>query len=232
MEQDGHSRHGCVSSPYTRVVNLRILLLAAAIAWGTVGTRGDAATVAQPARAGAPADTATFAGGCFWCMEAAFEALPGVFSVTSGFSGGPEKNPTYNQVSAGLTGHRESIQVVYDPKKITYAKLLDVYWHNIDPTQDDGQFCDRGKQYRSAIFFRGATQRRSAEASKRAIETSKRLKRPIVTPILPFTAFWPAEEYHQDYYKKNPEHYHAYRTGCGRDRRLLEVWGAEAPVHL
>ena len=210
----------------------RILLLAVAIAWGTVGTRGDAAAGAQPAHAAAPADTATFAGGCFWCMEPPFEALPGVFSVTSGFSGGPEKNPTYNQVSAGITGHRESIQVVYDPKKITYTKLLDVYWHNIDPTQDDGQFCDRGKQYRSAIFVRGTAQRRRAEESKHAIEASKRLKGPIVTPILPFTAFYPAEEYHQDYYKKNPEHYHAYRTGCGRDRRLREVWGAEAPVHL
>ncbi len=218
----------------------RMLLLAVMIAWGTVGTRGDAAagtqpayaTGAPPAHAAASADTATFAGGCFWCMEPPFEALPGVFSVTSGFSGGPEKNPTYEQVSAGLTGHRESIQVVYDAKKITYAKLLDVYWHNIDPTQDDGQFCDRGKQYRSAIFFRGVSQRRSAEESKRAIGASKRLKGPIVTPILPFTAFYPAEEYHQDYYKKNPEHYHAYRTGCGRDRRLREVWGAEAPVHL
>jgi len=165
-------------------------------------------------------------------MEPPFEALPGVLSVTSGFSGGPEKNPTYNQVSAGLTGHRESIQVVYNPKKIAYAKLLDVYWHNIDPTQDDGQFCDRGKQYRSAIFVRGTAQRRRAEESKRAIEASKRLKGPIVTPILPFSAFYPAEEYHQDYYKKNPENYHAYRTGCGRDRRLREVWGAEAPVHL
>ena len=218
----------------------RMLLLAVVIAWGTVGTRGDAAagaqaahtTGAQPAHAAAAGDTATFAGGCFWCMEPPFEALPGVLSVTSGFSGGPEKDPTYQQVSAGLTGHRESIQVVYDAKKITYAKLLDVYWHNIDPTQDDGQFCDRGKQYRSAIFFRGVSQRRSAEESKRAIVASKRLKGPIVTPILPFTAFYPAEDYHQDYYKKNPEHYHAYRTGCGRDRRLREVWGAEAPVHL
>ena len=217
-----------------------MLLLAVVIAWGTVGTRGDAAagaqaahtTGAQPAHAAAAGDTATFAGGCFWCMEPPFEALPGVLSVTSGFSGGPEKDPTYQQVSAGLTGHRESIQVVYDAKKITYAKLLDVYWHNIDPTQDDGQFCDRGKQYRSAIFFRGVSQRRSAEESKRAIVASKRLKGPIVTPILPFTAFYPAEDYHQDYYKKNPEHYHAYRTGCGRDRRLREVWGAEAPVHL
>jgi peptide-methionine (S)-S-oxide reductase len=208
-----------------------ILVAAAAIAWGAAGIHADANGGVRPAHAAAPTDTATFAGGCFWCMEPAFEVLPGVISVTSGFSGGPEKNPTYKQVSAGLTGHRESVQVVYDSKRIPYAKLLVVYWHNIDPTQDDGQFCDHGKQYRSAIFCRGAAQRREAEESKRAIEASKRLKGPIVTPILPFTAFYPAEEYHQDYYKKNPVNYHAYRTGCGRDARLREVWGADAPPH-
>ena len=212
----------------------RILLVATAVAWGPALGHADAGTAAPPTPstpASAPADTATFAGGCFWCMEPPFEALAGVISVTSGFSGGPEKNPTYNQVSAGLTGHLESIQVVYNSKKVSYAKLLDVYWHNIDPTQDDGQFCDHGKQYRSAIFCRGTAQRSKAEESKRAIQASKVLKGPIVTRILPFAAFYPAEGYHQDYYKKNPEDYHAYRTGCGRDRRLRAVWGAAAPPH-
>ena len=209
----------------------QVLLAAAAIAWGAACTGAKTEPGARPAQAAAPGDTATFAGGCFWCMEPPFEALAGVVSVTSGFSGGPEKNPTYEQVSAGLTGHRESIQVVYNSKKISYAKLLDVYWHNIDPTQDNGQFCDHGKQYRSAIFCRGAVQRREAEETKRAIEASKVLKGPIVTAILPFTAFYAAEEYHQDYYKKNPANYHAYRTGCGRDLRLRAVWGAAAPLH-
>jgi peptide-methionine (S)-S-oxide reductase len=164
-------------------------------------------------------------------MTPPFEALAGVLSVTSGFSGGSERDPTYEQVSAGRTGHMESIQVVYDPKKIAYTKLLNVYWHNIDPTQGDGQFCDRGAQYRSAIFTRGATQRQLAEKSKMAIEVSKRLKKPIVTRIIPFTGFYRAEEYHQDYYKKNPEDYHAYRLSCGRDARLRAIWGAEAPLH-
>ena len=213
----------------TRWVNL--LLLAAAIAWCGACAHPDTDAGVRPAQAAAAPDTATFAGGCFWCMEPPFEALAGVISATSGYSGGPEKKPTYNQVSAGLTGHLEAIQVVYDPRKVNYSKLLDVYWHNIDPTQDDGQFCDHGKQYRSAIFCRGATQSLRAEESKRAIEASRRLKGAIVTRILPFAAFYPAEEYHQDYYKKNPDHYHAYRTGCGRDRRLREVWGAEAPAH-
>jgi len=188
------------------------------------------AKAATPAPTTTPAtERATFAGGCFWCMETAFEGKPGVLSVTSGFSGGPEKNPTYAIVSSGKTGHAESVQVEFDPKRISYSKLLDIFWHNIDPTQADGQFCDHGRQYRSAIFWNGATQHRLAEESKRAIEASKRLKRPIVTQIVPFTAFYPAEEYHQDYYKKNPEHYAAYREGCGRDRRLREIWGSEVP---
>jgi peptide-methionine (S)-S-oxide reductase len=168
---------------------------------------------------------ATFAGGCFWCMEAAFEGIPGVASVTSGFSGGAEKNPTYQQVSAGKTGHMESVQVQYDPRRISYGKLLTIFWHNIDPTQGDGQFCDRGAQYRSAIFYGSAEERRLALASERAAAAELRVKKPIVTRVIPFTAFYPAEEYHQDYYKKNPADYHAYRTGCGRDRRLKEIWG-------
>ena len=174
---------------------------------------------------------ATFAGGCFWCMETAFEGMPGVLSVTSGFSGGPEKNPTYKEVSAGKTGHMESVQVEYDTQRTSYAKLLAIYWHNIDPTQGDGQFCDHGKQYRSAIFYRTPEERRLAQATERAAANEIRVKKPFMTQIVPFTAFWPAEEYHQDYYKKNPADYQAYRLGCGRDRRLKEVWGAKAGGH-
>lgn len=159
-------------------------------------------------------------------METAFEGMPGVISVISGYAGGAEKNPTYEQVSAGKTGHRESVQVEYDPRRTSYAKLLAIYWHNIDPTQGDGQFCDRGNQYRSAIWYRTAEERRLAEASERTAEAEIRVKKPFVTQIIPFTSFWPAEEYHQDYYRKNPEDYHAYRKGCGRDKRLLEIWGA------
>jgi peptide-methionine (S)-S-oxide reductase len=187
--------------------------------------------VASGAAPAAPPAKATFAGGCFWCVETAFEGKPGVISVTSGYSGGDEFNPTYEQVSAGRTGHYESVQVVFDPGKTSYSKLLDTFWHNIDPTQDDGQFCDHGRQYRSAIFAMGETQRRLAEDSKARLAASGRLKRPIVTPVLRFSSFWPAEAYHQDYYRKNPVHYQTYRLGCGRDRRLREIWGAEAPGH-
>jgi peptide-methionine (S)-S-oxide reductase len=179
----------------------------------------------------APLERATFAGGCFWCEEATFEGIPGVISVISGFSGGREKDPTYDWVSSGRTGHAESVDIVFDPRRITYAKLLDIYWHNIDPTEANGQFCDHGDQYRSAIFYRGESQRRKAEQSKLAIEKSGRLKGRIVTKIVPFTRFYPAEEYHQDYSKKNPIQYNAYRMGCGRDKRLREIWGNEAPTH-
>ncbi len=168
---------------------------------------------------------ATFAGGCFWCMETAFEGIPGVLSVVSGYSGGPERSPTYHDVSAGKTGHVEAVQVLYDPRRISYGKLLTIFWHNVDPTQDDGQFCDRGAQYRSAIFVATREERRMVLASQRAAAAELRAKKPIVTRILPFTAFYPAEDYHQDYYKKNPADYHAYRTGCGRDRRLKQLWG-------
>ena len=171
---------------------------------------------------------ATFAGGCFWCMETAYEGRPGVVAVISGFAGGKEANPTYDEVSAGRTGHMESVEVVYHPSEISYERLLEIYWHNIDPTQGDGQFCDRGAQYRSAIFVRDADERKQAERSKSAIEKVKTLRAPVVTRILPFTGFWPAEEYHQDYFRKNPDDYHRYREGCGRDRRLHELWGAKA----
>jgi peptide-methionine (S)-S-oxide reductase len=208
---------------------VKVGILAALIGGTSVVSGAMMAEAASPAAA--PRATATFAGGCFWCMEPPFEALPGVISVTSGYCGGPEKNPTYKQVSAGKTGHMESIQVVYDPKQITYKKLLDVYWHNIDPTQGDGQFCDHGTQYRSAIFYHDENQHRLAAESKVALDSSKRLKAPVVTRIIAFRAFYPAEEYHQDYYKKNPDHYHEYRSGCGRDARLRELWGEEAAAH-
>jgi peptide-methionine (S)-S-oxide reductase len=170
---------------------------------------------------------ATFAGGCFWCMEGPFDSLPGVVSVTVGYTGGHVKNPSYEEVSAGGTGHRESVQIVYDPTRISYAKLLDVFWHNIDPADNEGQFCDKGPQYRSAIFYHDATQKRLAEESKAAVE--KRLGRGF-TDILPASEFWRAEEYHQHYYKKNPVRYHFYRFNCGRDQRLAKLWGS-APAH-
>jgi peptide-methionine (S)-S-oxide reductase len=188
--------------------------------FGSLPIPAVAAAAAQPAL-----EHATFAGGCFWCMESPFESLPGVRSVTSGFSGGPEKNPTYNQVSAGLTGHAEAVDIVFDPAKISYERLLEVYWRNIDPTQKGGQFCDRGAQYRSAIFYRTSRQKTLAQKSRDAVVRSKRLKEPIVTELVAFQAFYPAEEYHQDYYKKNPEHYASYRKGCGRDERLRTLWG-------
>jgi peptide-methionine (S)-S-oxide reductase len=171
---------------------------------------------------------ATFAGGCFWCMEHPFDELAGVVSVTSGYTGGHKKNPTYQEVSAGGTGHAESVQVVYDPAKIGYDKLLERYWHNIDPTTKDREFCDSGNQYRSAIFYQNEEQHRVAIQSKQALEQSKPFKGPIVTEITQASQFYPAEEYHQHYYKKNPIRYKYYRTGCGRDKRLKELWGDKA----
>jgi len=171
---------------------------------------------------------ATFAGGCFWCMEHPFDQLPGVVSVTSGYSGGVTKNPTYKEVSAGSTGHAESVQVVYDPARISYARLLDVFWHNVDPTVKDRQFCDSGHQYRSAIFYHSEEQHHLALQSRATLEKSKPFREPIVTEITAATEFYPAEEYHQHYYKKNPLRYKYYRTGCGRDRRLKELWGDAA----
>ena len=168
---------------------------------------------------------ATFAGGCFWCMEGPFDSIDGVASVTSGYTGGKKDKPTYEEVSAGGTGHAESVQIVFDPAKVTYAKLLDAFWHNVDPLQQNGQFCDIGTQYRSAIFYHDDAQRAAAEESKRALEQDPRFKGKIVTEIVPASTFYPAEEYHQQYYRKNPKRYHEYRFGCGRDRRLEELWG-------
>jgi peptide-methionine (S)-S-oxide reductase len=169
---------------------------------------------------------ATFAGGCFWCMEPPFDELDGVISTTSGYIGGRTDNPTYRQVSAGTTGHTEAVEVVYDPRKVTYQQLLEVFWRNIDPLTANAQFCDVGSQYRSGIFVHDETQRRLAEESKRAV--AQRLGKPIVTEITPASRFWPAEDYHQDYYRKNPVRYKLYRTGCGRDLRLQAIWGSAA----
>lgn len=169
--------------------------------------------------------TAVFAGGCFWCMESDFEKVDGVIQAVSGYSGGHLENPSYKQVSAGGTGHAESVQVTYDDRVISYQQLLDVYWHNIDPTKSDRQFCDTGRQYRPVIFTRNSEQQRLAEQSKAELIQSGIIKQPIVTEIVPLKNFYPAEEYHQDYYKKNPLRYKYYRYSCGRDQRLKELWG-------
>ena len=186
--------------------------------------------VGQPTLAADPAEdlsVATFAGGCFWCMEPPFDKLEGVISTTSGYTGGTVANPTYKEVSAGGTGHTEAIQIVYDPTRVTYDRLLEVFWHNIDPTVVDRQFCDRGTQYRSGIFYHDDAQRAAAEASKASLERSKPFKGTIVTEITEAGPFYPAEEYHQDYYQKNPIRYKYYRYSCGRDQRLEELWGKE-----
>ncbi len=183
---------------------------------------------APSAVAGADTAVAIFAGGCFWCMEGPFDALPGVVSTTSGYTGGSDPNPTYERVSSGSTGHVEAVEVVYRPGQVSYQELLEVFWQNVDPLDAGGQFCDRGPTYRSEIFVLDAEQRRLAEASKRALEDSNRFDQPIVTPIRDAVAFHPAEEYHQDYYRKNPIRYRYYRSGCGRDRRLEALWGAAA----
>ena len=170
-------------------------------------------------------EKATFAGGCFWCTEEAFEKVPGVIEAVSGYMGGKLKNPTYNQVSSGMTGHTEVVEVRYDPAKVTYETLLDVFWVNHDPTVKDRQFCDSGSQYRPEIFYHSPEQKRLAEASKAKWEKDKPFRQPIVTPITKASEFWPAEEYHQDYYKKNALQYRFYVTGCGRYERLDALWG-------
>jgi len=170
-------------------------------------------------------EKATFAGGCFWCMEPPYDKLDGVVSVTSGYTGGKKLNPNYKEVSAGGTGHAEVVQVVYDPSKVSYQKLLDVFWHNIDPTVVNRQFCDSGDQYRSGIFYHNDEQKSLALKSKVALEKIKSFKEPVVTEISKAGEFYPAEDYHQKYYKKNPIRYKYYRNGCGRDQRLKELWG-------
>jgi peptide-methionine (S)-S-oxide reductase len=205
---------------FTVPVGLAISLLLSAGAMPSAGTGEAAARAGQETR-----QKATFAGGCFWCMEPPFDELPGVFSTTSGYTGGKRPNPTYQEVSAGVTGHTEAVEIVFDPGKITYAQLLDVFWKNIDPLSANRQFCDVGSQYRSAIFYHDDEQKRLALASKEAIEKSGRFKQPIVTEIMAASAFYRAEEYHQDYYKKNPVRFNFYKYTCGRERRLEELWG-------
>lgn len=195
----------------------------------SVSARPDPDTTARPqAPAAAPPEgeaVAIFAGGCFWCMEPPYDKLPGVLATTSGYTGGHTENPTYEQTSAGNTGHTEAVQVRYDPSKVDYQTLLDVFWRNIDPLAVDRQFCDAGSQYRSGIFPANAEQRRLAEASKQRV--AQRFEQPIATEITDATTFYPAEDYHQDYYLKNPVRYKFYRFNCGRDARLEELWGKQ-----
>lgn len=177
------------------------------------------------AAADATSGKAYFAGGCFWCMEEAFEKVEGVRSVTSGYMGGTVANPSYEEVSAGRTGHAESVEVVYDPGKLSYQELLEAFWHNVDPMTPNAQFCDHGSQYRSAIFFQTDEEKRLSDISKQNIEQSRRFKEPIVTQIVMASQFYPAEEYHQDFYKKNPVRYKFYKYNCGRAQRLEALWG-------
>jgi peptide-methionine (S)-S-oxide reductase len=219
-----------------RPLALALLLLAA----GCSSADSKTSARAQPAKT-APADdaspakplpsgtaSAVFAGGCFWCLETAYEGKPGVIAVVSGFAGGKQANPTYDEVSAGRTGHAEVVEVAYDPKVISYAQLLDIFWHNIDPTQANGQFCDRGSQYRSAIFYGSPEEKQLAEASK--ADAGNTLQKAIVTEIVPASPFYPAEDYHQDFWKKDPDRYFSYREGCGRDARLKQLWGRAPDV--
>jgi len=184
-----------------------------------------AAMAAEPVAKAQATATAVFAGGCFWCMEPPFDKLPGVVATTSGYTGGQKMNPTYEQVSAGDTGHVEAMQVTYDPKLVSYEKLLEVFWRNVDPLDKGGQFCDRGSTYTTAIFYANEEQKKLAEQSKAAIE--KKLGKAIVTAIRPAATFYAAEDYHQDYYQKNPLRYKYYRHSCGRDQRLEELWGKQ-----
>ena len=209
-------------------VIVALLSLCLGLAGSTVAMAGSGAGRGVATGGDGQTMEATFAGGCFWCMEAPFDKLPGVVSVIVGYTGGSLKNPTYEQVSAGGSGHAESVRIVYDPARVSYARLLEVFWHNIDPSVKDRQFCDRGNQYRSGIFYHNDAQHKTALDSKAALEKNKPFKAPIVTEIVPAGVFYPAEEYHQHYYKKNPIRYKFYRGGCGRDARLKELWGSSA----
>jgi peptide-methionine (S)-S-oxide reductase len=199
---------------------------AATIALAAAGALGQQKEATMQAKNGQA--VAIFAGGCFWCMEPPYDELEGVLATTSGYAGGSKVDPTYREVVEGNTGHAEAVQVVYDPTKITYEKLLEVFWRNVDPLDAGGQFCDRGDQYRTAILVQDEEQRRLAEQSKQALEDSKRFDQPIVTEIVDAGDFYPAEDYHQDYYEKNPIRYKFYRWNCGRDQRLTKLWGEQA----
>jgi peptide-methionine (S)-S-oxide reductase len=193
----------------------------AALLVGGMTTRPQGSLAAE----GSQNAKATFAGGCFWCMEEVYEKVEGVVSVISGYTGGHLANPTYEQVSAGGTGHAESVEVIYDSHKVTYQHLLEVFWRNIDPTTPNAQFCDQGSQYRSAIFYHDETQKRFIDESKQAVESSKTFPQPIVTEIIPASIFYAAEDYHQDFYQKNPVRYKFYKWNCGRSQRLEQLWG-------
>jgi peptide-methionine (S)-S-oxide reductase len=206
-----------------KTLSLLALLLATAAPIGAAEALNQPTPPAPPGYA-----KATFAGGCFWCMEAPFDALPGVQSVVPGYTGGSFKNPSYEQVSSGGTGHAEAVEIVYDPKQISYEKLLYVFWRNIDPVTRNRQFCDGGEQYRSAVFWHDEEQKKLAESTRKELDAAGRFKTPIVTEIVPASTFYLAEEYHRQYYKKNPIRYNFYRRGCGRDARLEELWGEEA----
>ena len=205
----------------------------ALLGWGRVSALVLCGFALTSALAQAPAPIpvtakAVFAGGCFWCVESDFDKIAGVISTTSGYTGGRTVNPTYAQVSAHSTGHAEAVEVLFDPSKVTYERLVEYFWRTIDPTVKDQQFCDRGSPYRSVIFANGPDQLKIAQTSRTALEKTKPFKEPIVTEILPAAVFYPAEEYHQDYYKKNPVRYKYYRASCGRDARLQQLWGDQA----
>jgi peptide-methionine (S)-S-oxide reductase len=197
-----------------------VAVLGAATLMAAVGVAAAQSPGPEPSTA---KGLATFAGGCFWCVEADFDKVEGVISTTSGYTGGTVVNPTYQQVSAGGTGHAEAVEIVYDPAKVSFDKLLDVFWHHHDPLTKNAQFCDHGEQYRAAIFYHDEEQRRLAEASKQAVQA--RFHQPIQTEITPAGPFYKAEDYHQDYYLKNPIRYKFYRYNCGRDQRLEALWG-------
>ncbi|MBI3897677.1 MAG: peptide-methionine (S)-S-oxide reductase MsrA [Gammaproteobacteria bacterium] len=204
------------------IIRFIIIAIGGLFALAAVATESSNGSTKTPA-------IAIFAGGCFWCMQPPFDKLAGVASTTVGYTGGQKPNPTYQEVSAGGSGHQESIQIAFDPAKISYRQLLDVYWHNIDPLDSGGQFCDHGDSYRAVIFYGDDEQKRMAEASKADIE--KTLGRSVVTAILPAREFYAAEDYHQSYYQKNPLRYKYYRYRCGRDQRLEQVWGKAAAAH-
>jgi peptide-methionine (S)-S-oxide reductase len=197
--------------------------------WITAASLGLLSLLLLATPAGAAGQTqATFAGGCFWCMEHPFDEIPGVLDTTSGYTGGTVANPSYYQVSNGDTGHVEAVQVTYDPEQVSYETLLETFWHNVDPLDEGGQFCDRGSQYQSAIFYHSDEQQEAAIAAKQALDDTQQFDRPIVTPIVPAATFYAAEDYHQNYYQTHPVRYRIYRFGCGRDQRLTKLWGSEA----
>ncbi len=186
-----------------------------------------AADVSSSSNADKELETAIFAGGCFWCSESDFEKLDGVESVVSGYTGGEEVDPSYVEVASGRTGHTEGVEVTYDPEKISYSELVEFFWRTIDPTQVNGQFCDKGKQYRTAIYYRNDEEKNILEASLSELNKTKPFEDPIVTEIEAASTFYPAEEYHQDYYKRNSYRYKFYRWSCGRDQRIEELWGTQ-----